>query len=314
MDLELKLNFELVWAPKNPVITEGPQWDGEAFRFTLVEESAIFRYFLDGKVQVFMENTNMANGTMFDKNGNYFACEGHNNMHAIVRYDKDKTVVLADKYNGDRLNMPNDLAIDSKGRIWFTDPWYETCGGPETQTRKHKELTHDSVYRLDPALDGSYSIHRVVFDTTRPNGIVFSKDEKILYIAQSGRRKSEEKDLRSYAVGEDGSLLPKKVLYNFWPNRGIDGMKLDIGGNIWATAGDRKNTEYDRGGLPPGPKIIKFSSDGKVLNCYPLPEPVQKPNNCAFGGKDFDLLLVTTSAGHLYLAKTNTTDHLTFPK
>lgn len=315
MTLDERLDLQLVWQPDagHRVVTEGPQWDGAGFRFTRIEDSLIMRYSPStGSAEVLWNGTNHANGTMFDSAGKYYVCEG--GSHAVVRYDIEQRTLLADSFHGDRLNIPNDLAIDPHGRIWFTDPWYEGVGGPETGTRAPMRLNHESVYRLDPLPDGSYTITRVVFDTTRPNGILFSRDFGTLYVAQSGRKRSEESDLRAYPVREDGILGPKMVLYNFWPNRGVDGMKLDIDGNIWATAGNRNNTEQDAGGLPPGPKIIVFSPQGKVLRHYMLPEPVQKPTNCAFGGSDMKTLLVTTSDGHVYTAQTRSQGHVMYPQ
>ena len=151
---------------------------------------------------------------------------------------------------GSGLNIPNDLAIDLKGRVWFTDPYYEGAGGPWSEDRANKDLDHDSVYRLDESEDG-WDITRVTFDTTRPNGLLFSLDHSVLYVAQSGRREDEKRELRAYPVLEDGSLGSYTMLHDFGAHRGIDGMVLDTEGNIVATAGLRESG--------PGPLIYVFS-------------------------------------------------------
>jgi len=310
MELPNKLNFELIWTPDQPTETEGPQWDGDTFRFTRIKDSIIMQYDpASGKVSELIIGTHHANGTMFDRFGNYYACEGGNDRHAIIKYSESGSEIVVDSFLGDRLNMPNDLAFDDHNDLWFTDPWYENVGGEATVTRKDMVLNHESVYRFDMK---EKKLFRVVFDTSRPNGLLFDKDYGKLYVAQSGRRLSEEKDLRVYPVFE-GTLGPKKILYTFYPNRGIDGMKLDTEERIWATCGDRNNTEDDFSGMPPGPKIAVFDSEGNVLKYYMLPELVQKPTNCAFGGEDGTTLVVTTSKGHVYKAETKIKGLVQFP-
>ena len=184
---------------------------------------------------VVRSDTNHANGLMLDPDGRLYACEG--NARRVVRYEPDGGVtVLADSFEGKRFNIPNDLAIDLQGRVWFTDPYYEGAAGAWSQDPANKDLDHDSVYRLDPQPDGSWSVSRVTFDTTRPNGLLFSLDHSTLYVAQSGRNPDEERQLRGYPVQADGSLGPGRVLHNFGEHRGIDGMVLDTDGNIVATA------------------------------------------------------------------------------
>src|SRR5262249_42007565 len=158
-------------------------------------------------------------------------------------------------------------------------------------------------YRLDPQIDGSYSIHRVTFDTTRPNGLLFSLDYKTLYVAQSGREPSEARQLRAYPVKADLSLGTPEILHDFGANRGIDGMRLDVEGNIIATAG------WEIGG--PGPMIYVFSPSGEVREMHPV--PCRRPTNCAFGGEDFSTLYVTTIEGSLLRAQTERQGRLLYP-
>ncbi len=289
-------------------VSEGPAWDGSGLLFTRIQQSRIMRYDpVAGKVTVFRENTNCANGLTFDAQGRLYACEGGATPDArrVVRYNVDGSVtILADGYEGKRLNIPNDLVVDLEGRVWFTDPFYEAAAGPWSADRKDKELDHDSVYRLDPQADGKYSITRVSFDTTRPNGLLFSLDYRTLYVAQSGREPSEKRELRAYPVKEDNTLGPPTVLHDFGPNRGIDGMRLDSEGNIIATAG------WEKGG--PGPMIYVFSPSGTVIEMHPV--PCTKPTNCAFGGPDLSTLYVTTIEGLLLRTRTDRTGRLLHPR
>ena len=283
--------------------SEGPAWDGESLLFTHIPESKIYRFNpKTSTTEVFRENTNCANGLMFDESGTLYACEGGGRR--VVRYESDSTEVLAESYEGSRFNVPNDLAIDIQGRVWFTDPFYEGAGGPWSEDRSKKELDHDSVYRIDMTDGKSTAVSRVTEDTTRPNGLLFSLDYQTLYVAQSGRLPEEERQLRAYPVNSDGSLGSHEVIHDFGEHRGIDGMVLDADGNIVATAG------YKAGG--PGPLIYVFSASGEVLETHPT--PFDRPTNCSFGGEDLSTLYVTTGDGFLLRAFTERQGRLNFPK
>jgi gluconolactonase len=160
------------------------------------------------------------------------------------------------------------------------------------------------VYRLDPSDGGSWSIARVTFDTTRPNGLLFSSDHRTLYVAQSGRLPEEKRELRAYPVKADGSLDTYLVLHDFGAHRGIDGMCLDVEGKIVATAGYRESG--------PGPMIYVFSPSGEVLETHPL--NVDRPTNCTFGDDDLTTLYVTTGDGHLLRAFTDRQGRLNYPR
>ena len=294
--------FELIDGPYGGV-TEGPAWDGTGLLFTHIPASRIMRWDPATKSSsVYRESTHCANGLMFDQQGILYACEG--DARRVVRYDSAVEVtILADGFQGRRLNIPNDLAVDPQGRVWFTDPFYEGAAGAWSEDRGNKELDHDSVYRLDPGGDGSWKIHRVTFDTTRPNGLLFSLDHKTLYVAQSGRRSGEDRQLRAYPLLEDGSLGAFAVLHDFGENRGIDGMCLDMEGNIIATAG------WELGG--PGAMIYEFSPDGRVLETHPV--SAKRPTNCTFGDADLKTLYVTSTEGHLFRARTERQGRLGYP-
>ena len=220
--------FELLGEPYGGV-SEGPVWLDDVLFYTQIQACRMMRFDpADGSLAVHRTDTNYANGLAPDAEGRILACEGGGRR--VVRYEADgETTMLADAFEGKQLNMPNDVVSDPQGRVWFTDPFYEGAAGPFSYDRANMELDHESVYRLDPGVDGKWAIHRATFDTTRPNGLLFSLDHRTLYVAQSGRRPDEKRQLRAYPVQDDGSLGEGEVLHDFGGHRGIDGMRLDTG-------------------------------------------------------------------------------------
>lgn len=294
--------FEILLDPIQ--LTEGPAWDGSGLLFTNIPNSRIMRYDgATGEISVFREGTNRANGLMLDKAGRLYACEGGvpeipEIGRRIVRYEPDGGVtVICDRFEGKRFNSPNDLAIDNQGRIWFTDPRYG-------DVRTDMELDHESIYRVDPNPDGSWQAPvRITFDTTAPNGLLISPDQKTLYVAQSKYGDNQKRELRAYPIQEDGAVGPHQVLHNFFPHRGIDGMCLDTEGNIIATAG------WEVSG--PGGMIYVFAPNGRVLETHPL--PCNRPTNCTFGDADLRTLYVTSIEGHLIRTRTERQGLLHYP-
>jgi gluconolactonase len=296
--------FELLMKPSAVPLTEGPVWDGESLLFTHIRASRIMRY--DPKSDALSEwrtATNRTNGLAFDADGRLFGC--CSGGRAIVRFDPDGTMVtIADRVEGKRLNTPNDLAIDRKGRIWFTNPWNEGNIDPAEK----QELDNRSVLRADPQKDGTYTVTRVTFDTTQPNGILVSQDQTTLYVAESGYDTKIPRELRAYPIREDGSLGTYQTLFTWGADakglhRGIDGMCLDRDGNIVATAG------WEVSGA--GPMIYVFTPAGRVLETHPV--PANRPTNCCFGGADLTTLFVTTTQGHFFRAHTDRVGWAMYP-
>jgi gluconolactonase len=284
--------FERIAGPFT--LTEGPVWDGEVLLFSDIHASRILRYDpRTGRCAVYRSDTHCANGLRMDAAGRLYACEG--GSRRITRYELGGSVtVLADRFEGKRLNSPNDIAVDTRGRVWFTDPRYENAATFEDGIGA-LELGHESVYRLDPSPVGSWTIRRMTFDTTKPNGLLLSPDEKTLYVAQSHYGEGNQRELRAYPIQADDTLGRYEVLHVFYPHRGIDGMTLDAEGNIVATAGWRESG--------PGPMIYVFAPDGRVLGTHPVPE--DRPTNCTFGDDDLQTLYVTTIEGWLLRARTD---------
>ncbi len=288
--------FELLMKPPALPLTEGPVWDGEHVYFTHIQGSRIMRYDPNGGgITEARGGTNRTNGLAFDSQGRLFGC--CSGGRSILRFDPDgRNVTIADRVEGKKLNTPNDLAIDRKGRIWFTNPWNE---GNVDKTEQ-MELDHKSVYRLDPQDDGSYKITRVTFDITWPNGILVSQDQKTLYVAESGYTKGIDRELRAYPIQDDGSLGPYTTLFTWGDDhhgvhRGIDGMCLDAEGNIVAAAG------WEVAGA--GAMIYVISPKARVLEMHPV--PAIRPTNCCFGGPDMTTFFLTTTQGHLFKAQTD---------
>ena len=296
--------FELLLKPEGELITEGPVWTGAEILFTHIRKSRILRYDLKtNAITEWRTGTNRTNGLCFDAHGRLFGC--CSGGRSIVRFDPDgKNVVVADRLDGKKLSTPNDLAIDRKGRIWFTNPvndgnWDKT---------EVEELDHRSVLRADPQSDGSYKVTRVTFDTTQPNGILVSQDNRTLYVAESSFTRGVPRQLRAYPIREDGSLGAYDALFTWGDDargvhRGIDGMCLDAEGNIVATAG------WDISGA--GPMLYVFSPTGRVLETHPI--PASRPTNVCFGGPDMTTVFVTTGHGHFFKAQTHRVGWAMYP-
>jgi gluconolactonase len=293
--------LEMVWGDGD--FTEGPALapDGSIF-FSDIGDS-IYRYDpKTGKKDLFRRPSGRANGLMFNPNGDLIACEGANtggnrriSITTGITGAKDGTVkestakTLADRYDGKRFNSPNDLAIDSVGRVYFTDPRY--VGG------EPRELDFEAVFLV--ATDGTVKI--ATREVTKPNGILISPDGKTVYLADNNPQGNRH--LVAFAVKPDGTLDAKHVLFDFGSGRGIDGMALDTSGNIYAAAGTR-----DKAG------IYVFGPAGQPLAFLPTPGD---PTNCDFGGgNDGSTLYVTCANSHdagtkygLYRATLNATGH-----
>ncbi|MEC8856295.1 MAG: SMP-30/gluconolactonase/LRE family protein [Chloroflexota bacterium] len=280
-------DFELVAGPYGGT-SEGPVWDGQAMLFTDIPNSLIMRYDPEtGECTEWRTGTNGTNGLNFDLQGRLYGCSGGG--RTILYFDPDgANIPLPNLLGGKRHNTPNDLAIDRKGRIWFTDPNGRLSG-------EEREIDHSSVLRLDPVpqAEGGWALSRMTRGTSAPNGLLMSADERTLYLIQSDYQ--GVRDLRAYPLRDDDTLGDFTVLHVFGEDfrgvhRGLDGMCLDTEGNIIACGGWRQ--------AGPGPMVYVFSPAGRVLETHPV--PVDWPTNCAFGGRGLDTLYVTTHGGHFF--------------
>ena len=234
-----------------------------------------------GAVSIFRAPSNYSNGNTRDREGRLVTCEHQARRVSRTEHDGRITVV-AERFEGKQLNSPNDVVVKSDGTIWFTDPSYGISAEYEGG-KAESEIGSCNVYCVDPRNGG---IRIVADDFSRPNGLAFSPDESILYIADSGfwPDPSKPHHIRAFQVGSDNVLSRSRVLADVSP--GIaDGFRVDVEGNIWTSAGDG---------------VQCFSPNGELLGKIRVPEKVA---NVCFGGPKRDRLFICgfTSLYAIYL-------------
>jgi gluconolactonase len=261
---------------------EGPAWKDGSLYFT--DGKHINRMDAQGRTSVFRHNA--SNGLLFDREGRLVACES--GLRRVTRTEKDgRIIVLADRFEGKRFNTPNDLCMDSKGRIYFTDPRY----GP----RESMELGFEGVYRINSV----GHVTRIFCEgAERPNGILMSPDDQYLYIADNNNNThGGARKLLCYELDKNGDVKPgsRKVIFDWKNGRGPDGMKMDAAGRIYVAAGTNKVTDWETNRFKAGCYIL--SPSGRLIDF--IPTAPDEACNCAFGGKDGKTLLIT-SGNHLW--------------
>jgi gluconolactonase len=214
---------------------EGPVWfaDHDCLYFSDVPNDRVLRWSEDAGVSVFRRPSGFANGHARDRQGRLIGCSHRN--RCITRIEIDGTLtVLASHYQGKRLNSPNDIVCKSDGSIWFTDPPYGI--NTDYEGGKQDSELPPTLYRLDPT---SGELRVAADDFDGPNGLVFSADENLLYVSETGRQFDPEprQYIRRFNVGPDGSLSGGDRFYKIEPGF-ADGIRLDEQGNIWSSAGD----------------------------------------------------------------------------
>lgn len=257
------------WGPVEKVagdlqFTEGPTSDAEgALYFTDIPAERIYKLTDDKKLEVFLTPSNRANGLMIDGGGRFFACQMGGRLVQIDPATKE-TTTLADKFGDAPFNAPNDLVVDSTGGIYFTDPRF----GAATPLPQKVEGVY---YR---AADGT--VTRLHESDVAPNGVILSPDEKTLYVVPS-----MSKTMLAFAVEAPGKLGAAKAFCDLAQPDGAeresggDGLTVDAKGNVYITT---------------NLGIEVFSRKGDSLGIISLPE---QPANCAFGGKDLNVLYAT---------------------
>ena len=262
--------------------TEGPtvDRDGNVY-FTDVINQRIMKLGADGHLSTYRENSNVANGLLIDPQGRLIACEGAEferpgiklkGKARVTRTDlkTGKLEVLADAYDGKPLQGPNDVTIDGRGRLYFTD------------------LAATAVYRIDAP--GKLTRILAAPDIQRPNGIQVSPDDRTLYLIEANQAQGGARMIRAYDLKPDGTVSAMRVHYNFYPGRSADGMSIDTAGNLYASAGMnqlRGSSET----LDTKAGVYVISPGGKLLKFIAIPEDFITNN--AFGGPDMKTLYVT---------------------
>lgn len=250
--------------------TEGPaaNKNGDVF-FTDIVEGKIWKYSTEGELTLFMDKTGHSDGMYFDKKGNLITAADEKNEIWQISPDK-KVKVLLDNFEGKKFNGPNDLWIDAKGGIFFTDPYYQR----PYWDRKKPDLSNQSVYYFPK---GSKVAFLVDSNFVRPNGIIGSADGKNLFVADIGDKKTY-----IYDIGKKGKLYNRRL----FTDMGSDGMTLDNRGNLYLTG---------RGG------VTVFNPEGKKIEHIAIPASTA---NVCFGGKNNDILFITASKA-VYTLKMN---------
>jgi gluconolactonase len=267
--------------------TEGPLAIGEDTYFTDIPKERIYKLDGDGKLAVFREHSNFSNGLFHHRGKNEIvACEMKSGNIVAISLDGKKIRPVAEKYNGDRFNAPNDLTIDRAGGVYFTDPHFRApMPLPQKKT---------CVYYIDP--EGK--VARLIDDLKAPNGVELSPDEKTLYVIPS-----QSADMMAYPIEGPGKLGAGKVFCKLeqaegQKDGGGDGLTVDSKGNLYITS---------RVG------IQVFDPQGKPLGILRSPQLIpEQPSNCVFGGKDKKTLCITArkslyalpmeAAGHVFPA------------
>jgi sugar lactone lactonase YvrE len=237
--------------------TEGPVWSREGFLiFSDVPSNRVIKIAPEEKAIAFRTDSNGANGNTFDAQGRLYTCESR--TRRVTRVDKKgKMEVLAERWEGKRLNAPNDIVVRKDGNVYFTDPAF----GEQADTR---ELDFYGVYHIAPK--GQLSL--VAKPKGRPNGIALSPNGRILYVANS-----DDRTVLAYDVDRNGETANERAVIS--GVEGVpDGIRVDEKGNIYVTA---------KG-------VAVYSAEGKLVATLPMPET---PANCAFGDADFQTLYIT---------------------
>jgi gluconolactonase len=264
---------------------EGPTADAEGnVYFTDILMQRIMRFSKDGVFSVFREKSNVANGLLIDAQGRLVAAEGAASPTAersgiptggiprVTRTDltTGRIEILADRYDGKPLSGPNDVTMDGRGRLYFTD----SSGA--------------AVYRIDAP--GTLARILAAPDIQRPNGIQISPEDRTLYVVEANGAAGGARMIRAYDLRPDGTAANMRVLYDFYPGRSADGISIDREGNLYAAAGLHR-TRGTAETLDTKCGVYVISPAGKLLRFIPVPEDYI--TNTAFGGPDMKTLYIT---------------------
>jgi Gluconolactonase len=254
--------------------SEGPVWFGDLdmLLFSDIPNNRMLRYVPGLGVTPFRSPSNFVNGNTRDREGRLISCS--HGARAVLRTEWDGTITtLVDRFEGKRLNSPNDVVVKSDGTIWFTDPPYGILSDYEGY-KSEQEQERCNVFRFDPA-DGSLSA--VADDLLKPNGLAFSADESILYVSDTGRSHDPDAPQQIRAYDVDGAKLRNSRVFTLVDTGASDGFRLDTEGRIWTSAGPGVNV-YD----PAGELLGRIKTGAKT-------------SNLCFGGPRRNRLYITCS-------------------
>jgi gluconolactonase len=284
---------------------EGPAWHPKLGVLSSGNDH-IYQLTREGKSRIYRKDAG-TNGLIFDHKGRLVACDSK--RRRITRTELDGSLtVLTERYEGKRYNQPNDLTIDSKGRIYFSDPRYG--GREDMQIRDAKGRTIEGVYRIDT--DGKV-VRIIGRELERPNGVLVSADDRSLFVADNNNSKlGGARKLWRFDLRKDGTvdLKSRKLLYDWEDGRGPDGLKQDAKGRLYVAGGLNKPNPPAEPAKDKKGGIYVFSPEGKLLTFLPVPR--DEVTNCAFGGDDLKTLYIT-GGGTLYSIRTVTPGRVVWP-
>ena len=287
--------------------TEGPAVDAEGnVYFSDIENNRILKMAPNGTRSVFREPSGRTNGQTFDQLGRLLHCEGAefgpDGGRRVSRTDlaSGEYQVLTDRYDGARYNSPNDICVDGQGRIYFTDP----CYGDRSQM----EMSIEGVYRIDA--DGSVTRILAQPAIERPNGLAVTQDSRRLYLVDSCPTPGGNRAIWAFDLDAAGEPSNQRLVYDFAPGRGGDGMRLDMEGNLYVAAGIA-HPRHDNETAEVPPAVYKISPQGKLLGAISIPEDVL--TNLAFGGPDGKTLYITAGKT-LFTARADVPGQVAYPR
>jgi gluconolactonase len=264
---------------------EGPAWfaAGRYLVWSDIPNDRVLRFDeTDGSVSVFIQPAMNSNGHTVDRQGRLVSCEHRSRCVSRIEVDGSRTV-LADRYDGKRLNSPNDVVVKSDDSVWFTDPSYGIDSDYEGDAAQG-EIGASNVYRIDPR---NRRVTVVATDFAQPNGLAFSPDETLLYVSDTGLTHTPNgpHHVRRFDVSADGRSLSGGDVFTTCPKGLYDGFRVDTHGNLWLSAGDG---------------VHCHAADGTLLGKVLIPEAV---SNVCFGGAKLNRLFIcaTTSLYSVFL-------------
>lgn len=253
---------------------EGPVWfdDAQQLLWSDIPNQRMLRWVPDGAASVYRYPSNFANGHTRDRQGRLISCE--HGTRRVTRTEVDGSItVLADSFEGKRLNSPNDVVVRSDGSIWFSDPTYGILSDYEGY-KSAPEQAERSIYRLDP---GTGELTAAASDFLQPNGLAFSPDETRLYVADSGTNPDDTAPAHIKVYDVEGTRLTNPTVFCRLDEGRPDGFRFDTNGNLWTSGGHA---------------VHCFAPDGTLLGKIRIPQGV---SNLTFGGPRRNRLFITAT-------------------